>query len=188
MPETTGYRPGAELEEKMLLVRTYLSPSPIHGIGVFASDPIKKDQPVWRFVPGFDQLLPPSYVHAGDIRWIETYTDTCTVTGMLMLCADNMRLMNHSCTPNICISKPLFHVGMTNIAIRNITAGEELTCDYRDVDKYPFKGFTENSLTDHALAFELRKIAEHMRYELLQIGPDREPDILYEAADRLERR
>ena len=37
----------------MLLVKTRLGKSRIHGLGVFAAQPIRKGQPVWRFVEGF---------------------------------------------------------------------------------------------------------------------------------------
>ena len=40
----------------MLLVKTYLNKSPIHGIGVFAAEAIRKDQKIWRFVYGFDRF------------------------------------------------------------------------------------------------------------------------------------
>ena len=40
----------------MLLVKTYLDKSPIHGIGVFAGETIRKDAKIWRFVYGFDRF------------------------------------------------------------------------------------------------------------------------------------
>ena len=54
--------------KSMLMVKTYVGKSPIHGLGLFAAEPIEKDQEVSRFVPGFDSIceaalfatLPPS--------------------------------------------------------------------------------------------------------------------------------
>lgn len=172
----------------LLLVRTYIAPSPIEGIGVFAMDPIRAGQAIWRFVPGFDLLLPPDFLHQGDIKWITKYTQTCEITGMLLLCADNMRFMNHSDNPNVNSTKPLFHGSQTDDALRDIAAGEELTCDYRLAEEHPFKSFHESSLHDKDLAAELYKVAEKMRCELLQIGFNRGPDLVAEAAGRLERR
>jgi len=39
----------------MLLVKTYLDKSPIHGLGVFAAKRIPKGAKIWRFVEGFDR-------------------------------------------------------------------------------------------------------------------------------------
>src|SRR5258708_3685748 len=41
----------------MMLVRTYLSNSSIEGIGVFAADPIRKGDLIWRLDPKFDVLF-----------------------------------------------------------------------------------------------------------------------------------
>jgi len=38
----------------MLLVKTKLGPSKIHGIGLFVDEFIPKGTIVWKFVPGFD--------------------------------------------------------------------------------------------------------------------------------------
>ena len=43
----------------MLLVKTYLDKSPIHGLGVFAAEPIPKGTKIWRFVEGFDRCYTP---------------------------------------------------------------------------------------------------------------------------------
>ena len=40
----------------MLLVKTYLDKSRIHGLGVFAAQPICKGAKIWRFVYGFDRF------------------------------------------------------------------------------------------------------------------------------------
>ena len=44
----------------MLLVKTYLDKSSIHGLGVFASQVIRKGTKVWRFVDGFDRVYSPT--------------------------------------------------------------------------------------------------------------------------------
>jgi len=43
----------------MLLIKTYLDKSPIHGIGVFAGEFIKKGTQVWEFNPLIDIILTP---------------------------------------------------------------------------------------------------------------------------------
>jgi len=55
----------------MLLVKTSIGPSKIHGIGLFATQFIPKGEVLWRFEPGFDlelskddilRLSPPAQV------------------------------------------------------------------------------------------------------------------------------
>ena len=43
----------------MLLVKTYLDKSPIHGLGVFAAERIPRGAKIWRFVEGFDRCYTP---------------------------------------------------------------------------------------------------------------------------------
>jgi SET domain-containing protein len=39
----------------MVLVKTKVKESPIHGLGLFADQFIPKGTEIWRFTPGFDQ-------------------------------------------------------------------------------------------------------------------------------------
>ena len=41
----------------MLLIKTYLDKSPIHGVGVFANEFVKKGTVVWQFNPLVDIIL-----------------------------------------------------------------------------------------------------------------------------------
>jgi uncharacterized protein len=43
----------------MLLVKTYVDRSAIHGLGVFAAEFIRKGTKIWRFVEGFDRAYSP---------------------------------------------------------------------------------------------------------------------------------
>ncbi len=110
----------------MLLVKTYLDKSPIHGIGVFAGQFIRKDTKIWRFVLGFDRYytrkrfakLPQSakdYIRLHGYQW----------KGEILLSVDYDTFMNHSENPNT-----YFHNGYV-IARRNIRKGAEITNDYR---------------------------------------------------------
>ena len=120
----------------MMLVRTRVAPSAIHGMGLFAVDAIPVGTPVWRFVPGFDQeisaerfaaLPEPAQAH---IRWF-AYQDTAT--GAWMLSGDHTCFMNHADCPNTGASADATPT-VTTVALRAIAAGEELTCDYRAFD------------------------------------------------------
>ena len=126
----------------MLLVRTMLRPSPIDGIGCFAAERIPAGTPLWRFVPCFDVILPPSFCQEMcNAEFLDKYAQLCPLTGYYILCADDARFINHSDEPNTGAHAPLFDPQHTHDALRDIRQGEELTCDYRIGDVAPFYGF-----------------------------------------------
>lgn len=114
----------------MYLVRTYLDYSPIHGTGVFAAEDIAEGTVVWRLIPGLDRAFDPEHVaklpDAGQ-DFIRQYAYPWQ--GQLWLCSDHGLFVNHSDEPNT-RSQP----DRTDIAVRAIKKGEEITCDYRHFD------------------------------------------------------
>ncbi len=113
----------------MLLVKTYLDKSPIHGIGVFAGELIRKDTKIWRFVFGFDRYyskrqiakLPKparEHIKLHGYQW----------GNEILLSMDYDTFMNHSDRPNT-----YFHNGYV-LARRNIRNGQEITNDYREFE------------------------------------------------------
>ena len=120
----------------MILVRTSVAPSAIHGMGLFAVDAIPLGTPIWRFEPGFDRefsseqfsaLPPEAQTH---LRWF-AYVNKAT--GGWVLSADHACFMNHSPNPNTG-APPDAAPTVVTVARRDIAAGEELTCNYRDFD------------------------------------------------------
>ena len=117
----------------MMLVRTYLSNSPIEGVGIYAAEPIKAGDVIWRLEPKFDvfftqsdiEELPP---HMQDFIARYSYPHM-TKPGIWVLEFDNGRFMNHSEAPNTDFTH--FAQGF---AIRDIAAGEEITCNYHEFD------------------------------------------------------
>jgi SET domain-containing protein len=116
----------------MILVRTRVAPSAIHGLGLFAVGAIPLGTPIWRFEPGFDRefsaeqfsaLPPEAQAH---LRWF-AFLDKAT--GGWVLSGDHACFMNHSPNPNTG-AQPGATAPVTTVALRNITEGEELTCDY----------------------------------------------------------
>ncbi|HMA89662.1 MAG TPA: SET domain-containing protein [Burkholderiales bacterium] len=120
----------------MLLVRTRLAPSAIHGLGVFAAEPIARGAEVWRFAPGFDLDLDPKALEAvpAQVReWLLVYGYLDPRLQRFILCCDDARFINHSATPNL---RPDFarEPHGVDLALRDVAPGEELTVDYALVD------------------------------------------------------
>jgi len=121
----------------MLLVPTELRPSPLHGIGLFASAPIARGTAVWRFAPGFDQEFDDAEIDRMEphIRgFFDTYGYLDRTTKRLILCFDNARFTNHSESPNLRPDYTQDPFGI-DVALRDISAGEELTLDYDDFEE-----------------------------------------------------
>ncbi len=119
----------------MLLVKTYLDRSAIHGIGLFAAERIPKGTVVWRLSPAIDVQLRAAdleRLHPAAREQIEKYTYLDRVLGTYVLCGDDARFFNHSDTPS-CLDYP-DEQGGTTVAARDIEPGEELTSDYATFD------------------------------------------------------
>ena len=114
----------------VLLVKTRIAPSALHGIGLFADEFIPKGTIIWEFTHGFDVYVTaeeiqtlPAPAQAAMLKYCHREVDN----GHYVLCADDARFFNHSDTPNtVDLPGP---EGPT-IAARDITIGEELTGDY----------------------------------------------------------
>lgn len=113
----------------MMMVRCYLGPSSIEGLGVFAQSDIQKGALVWvydsRFDVSYDKeelARAPSHFR----EFLERYTyDHPRDPSRVVLDCDEGRFMNHSDLPNVDLTNP-----WRGIAASDIVAGEELTCDY----------------------------------------------------------
>ena len=119
----------------MLLVKTYLDRSSIHGIGLFAAERIPRGTVIWRRSPEIDLLLDPGQLdrlHPAARAQIEKYTYLDRYLGKLVLCGDDARFFNHADAPN-CHDLPDANGG-TTVAARDIAEGEELTSDYSSFD------------------------------------------------------
>lgn len=120
----------------MLLVGTFIGPSPIHGIGLFAAEPIARGTRVWQFTPGFDLEMDPGALEAlpGVARAaLLHYGYLDPRLGRYILACDDARFMNHSDRPNTASDYSFDRYGV-DLAVRDIDAGEELTIDYREVE------------------------------------------------------
>jgi uncharacterized protein len=119
----------------MLLVKTNLAPSRIHGIGLFAAEDIPRGTVIWRRDPSIDVELTEEQLEAlapPSREQIVKYTYLDIVRRTYVLCGDDARFFNHEDAPN-CVDYPDADGG-TTVAARDIRAGEELTSDYGKFD------------------------------------------------------
>jgi SET domain-containing protein len=118
----------------MLLVSASVRPSPVHGLGCFTNEPIAKGQVVWQFDARLDRQIPASEVTAlpppvRDFLRMYAYLEVCDGRPVYTLCGDHARHMNHAAAANL-----LSVSSQMDTALRDIEAGEELTCNYYEFD------------------------------------------------------
>lgn len=121
----------------MLLIKTYIGPSDINGIGLFADAFVPKGTPIWRFTKGLDLKISEARLQTLPDLARECVLHYCyhsVVNDTYVLPFDDSRFFNHSSHPNvISIDTPDDPEGM-EIALRDIQAHEELVCDCREFD------------------------------------------------------
>jgi SET domain-containing protein len=113
----------------MFIVHTYVAPSGIHGLGVYAAEALAEGQPIWQFAPGLDLVVPLAQIAAApqafrDYMEMYAYISPQVEGGMVLSC-DHAKFLNHSDDANTEIRGPV------TFARRAIAKGEEITCDYR---------------------------------------------------------
>jgi SET domain-containing protein len=117
----------------MMTVPTYVGPSAIEGIGIFAAAPIRAGQVIWVLEERFDLLLSASdlaLLNELQRGFVARYGYRhMTKPEFVVLEYDNGRFMNHCNRPNTDFRAP-----ETGYALRDIAEGEELTCDYAEFD------------------------------------------------------
>ena len=120
----------------MMLVKTRVGPSSIHGMGLFAFDFIPRGTPIWRFQPGFDHDFSPEQFAAlppiarDHTRW---FCFVSKIDGHVILSGDHACFINHSENHNTG-APPDAVTPVTTVALRDIAAGEEITCNYWSYD------------------------------------------------------
>lgn len=124
----------------MLLVKTKLDVSQIHGIGLFADSFIPKDTVIWKFNPLIDLVFTEQQLEELAIEareQIEKYSYRDISLDLYVLCGDDARFFNHSENPN-CLDT--YESESITFASRDINRGEELTCNYGLFDLDFIKG------------------------------------------------
>ncbi len=115
----------------MLTVKTYLAPSKIHGIGLFASEDIPAQTIIWEYNEFIDRVIP-------DIDFLRTcrlmngntlnhlLNSSYKRNGRYFYLTDNARFINHSET-DFNIS---FRDDFSEVSIHHIPAHQELLENY----------------------------------------------------------
>lgn len=129
----------------MLLIKTYLDRSSLHGIGLFANENLKAGALVWEFNSLVDlKFTLKDWLSFKKKISLQSYKNLLQLSykedDFIYICIDNAQFMNHSLT---CCN--IGHQGVLKnmmYAIRDILKGEELLCNYHaysDPDDYHAK-------------------------------------------------
>ena len=127
----------------MLTVSSYVAPSAIDGLGVFAGEFIKRGRLLWSLNPKFDIFIYPGEIegfppHMQDFIARYSYPHL-EMPGVVIVDCDNGRFMNHTLTPNTD-----FRIFDTGYALVDIAQGDEITCNYHEFDP-AFAGYFPNA-------------------------------------------
>lgn len=117
----------------MMMVETELRPSPIHGLGVFITEPVRAGQLIWRFDSRIDRVFSDAELRQMPERlesFLKTYSTLHAGLKLWVLCGDNGRHFNHSDAPN---TRSLGIAFGDDVAAVDMPAGTELTSDYRTI-------------------------------------------------------
>ncbi|MFH2066472.1 MAG: SET domain-containing protein-lysine N-methyltransferase [Pseudomonadota bacterium] len=115
----------------MLKIDTYLAQSSVHGMGLFAANPIAKGDVIWKYDPLIDQIYSKikfkKLIDSLDpIGLKQILTATYKRNQTYFYLADNARFINHTETGyNIFLIDDY-----TEVAIQDIDEGEEILENY----------------------------------------------------------
>jgi SET domain-containing protein len=114
----------------MLTVKTYLAPSAVHGIGLFAADQIPVNTIVWQYDDHIDRIYSEeNFLHlcrsVSQPSLVHILNSSYKRGGRYYYLTDNGRFINHSAFPNIA-----FLDDYTEASLRQIEAGEEILENY----------------------------------------------------------
>jgi uncharacterized protein len=119
----------------MMTIETFLKEVPGKGIGLFTVNAVKKGAVVWKYESNLCKSFLAKDVEKMDPvarAFIDKYGYIVPGAERIVeLDLDNARFMNHSDDPNT------EYPGHNGYALRDISAGEEITCDYRKFDTAP---------------------------------------------------
>ena len=110
-------------------VKTYIAPSKIEGVGLFAGQDIKKGTLIWKF-SGLDQQFTYKQIQQLKLTELEKqYFKRYEFgkDGVYIFCSDDARFCNHADNPNTDGYPKQY-------ALVDIKKGEEITCNYHSIN------------------------------------------------------
>lgn len=116
--------------DTMNLVKTYIAPSGIEGIGLFAAEFIPAGKKMWE-INGFDILVDNEGFKSlplteEQLAYVKRYI--YFNSGYWIYCGDDAKFTNHSVNPNTRIDFS------EQFSIVDIYPGDEITCNYHELD------------------------------------------------------
>jgi len=126
----------------MLLIKTKIKESPIHGIGLFADQYIPRGTEIWRFTDGFDTKFTREEITAFPELlqvYIAKYAWKSVKSDLYCFSADNGKYFNHSENPNVLSEYRDNEQEVITVAVRDIEVGEELLDNYSSFENDPTK-------------------------------------------------
>ncbi|MFC1844162.1 SET domain-containing protein [Thermodesulfobacteriota bacterium] len=140
----------------MLTVKTYLAPSSIHGIGLFATEQIPANSVVWQYNEHIDNIYSEEFflnicrnAHPNTLQHL--LNSSYRRAGRYFYVTDNARFINHSDIANIA-----FVDDYTEVTLREIMPNEEILENY--LFSYDDSDFFFQELTNPDPLFYLNAI------------------------------
>ena len=119
----------------MILVPHYVDRSAIEGLGLYCAAPLQAGQPVYRHDARFVMIVSevelrelPEAMQQSVLKYSYRGRGAQRLSGAMYYCADDARFMNHADEPSTLWRE----AENVYVAARDLPAGSELTCDYRD--------------------------------------------------------
>lgn len=140
----------------MILVKTKIKDSKIHGLGLFADQFIPKGTVIWKFTPGFDQKFTKEQILSfPDLLQVYIYKYSWKGSKSKMYCfsSDNGKYFNHSDDPNSLSEYIDGEEEVVTTAIKDIQEEEEITDNYSSFES-DFD--SDNVLEEIARKFDLK--------------------------------
>ena len=121
----------------MLLVKTKVKESKIHGLGLFADQFIPKGTEIWRFTPTFDQKFTREQILAFPELlqiYMYKYGWRSKKSKLYIFSADDGKYFNHSDNPNCLSEYRDSEEEVVTIAIRDIQIEGEILDNYNSFE------------------------------------------------------
>ena len=124
----------------MMLIKTKVKESNIHGLGLFADEFIPKGTEIWRFTPGFDLKFTREQILAFPESlqiYFSKYSWRSHKSKLYCFSSDDGKFFNHSDNPNVLSEYRNNEEEVVTVAIRDIQVGEEILDNYNSFEDQP---------------------------------------------------